>query len=57
VLQATVWAPTCAEAEIRSKWALLAGESSLEEITALLVMEDGRLPRSIPADEPVEAPA
>jgi thiamine biosynthesis lipoprotein len=54
VLQATVWAPTCAEAEIRSKWALLAGPEILGEIPALLVMEDGRYLHSLPTDEPAE---
>jgi thiamine biosynthesis lipoprotein len=57
VLQATVWAPTCAEAEIRSKWALLAGPEALSELSALLVMDDGRLLRSIPVDDPAEASA
>jgi FAD:protein FMN transferase len=43
VLQATVWAETCAEAEVRSKWALLEGPSFLERAHAVLVMRDGRL--------------
>jgi thiamine biosynthesis lipoprotein len=43
VLQATVWAPECAEAEIRAKDVLLAGESSLEREAALLVLRDGRI--------------
>jgi thiamine biosynthesis lipoprotein len=41
VLQATVWAPTCAEAEIRSKDALLRGEDFLRQGPALLVLRDG----------------
>lgn len=41
VLQATVWAPTCAEAEIRSKDALLQGEDYLRRTPALLVLRDG----------------
>jgi len=57
VVQATVWAPTCAEAEIRSKWALMAGPEVLDLVPALLVMEDGQLLRSIAADESVEVGA
>jgi thiamine biosynthesis lipoprotein len=41
VLQATVWAPTCAEAEIRSKDALLQGEDYLRRAPALLVLREG----------------
>lgn len=41
VLQATVWAPTCAEAEIRSKDALLQGEDFLRRAPALLVLREG----------------
>ena len=40
VLQATVWAPTCAEAEVRSKWALLAGEGILDRLPAVIVRDD-----------------
>jgi hypothetical protein len=43
VVQATVWAPTCAEAEIRSKWAILAGPAILDRIPGVLVMDDGRI--------------
>lgn len=43
VIQATVWAETCAEAEIRSKWALLEGPSVLDHMSAVLVMEDGHV--------------
>lgn len=41
VLQATVWAPTCVEAEIRSKDALLQGEDYLRRSPALLVLREG----------------
>jgi thiamine biosynthesis lipoprotein len=41
VLQATVWAPTCTEAEIRSKDALLLGEDYLQRAPALLVLREG----------------
>ena len=43
VVQATVWAETCAEAEVRSKWALLEGPAFLERMHAVLVMQDGRI--------------
>jgi FAD:protein FMN transferase len=41
VLQATVWAPTCAEAEVRSKDALLQGADYLQRAPALLVLREG----------------
>ncbi len=40
VLQATVWADTCAEAEIRSTWALLEGAAALRRFPGVLVTED-----------------
>jgi FAD:protein FMN transferase len=40
ILQATVWAPTCAEAEVGSKWALLAGEAILDRLPAVIVRDD-----------------
>jgi thiamine biosynthesis lipoprotein len=43
VVQATVWADTCAAAEVQSKRALLSGPAVLREIPAALVMEDGRV--------------
>ena len=43
VLQATVWAPTCAEAEVGSKWALLAGEAILDRLPAVIVRDDLRV--------------
>ncbi len=43
VLQATVWAPTCAEAEVAAKDALLRGEVALRELPGVLVLEDGRV--------------
>jgi FAD:protein FMN transferase len=42
-LQATMWAETCAEAEIRSKWALLEGPAVLEHMTGLLVSDGGHI--------------
>lgn len=41
VLQSTVWAPTCAEAEVRSKDALLLGADYLRRAPALLVLREG----------------
>lgn len=43
VLQATVWAPTCTDAEISSKDALLEGEPYLDRGPAVLVLRDGRI--------------
>jgi len=43
ILQATVWAETCAEAEIRSKWALLEGPAVLERVSGLLVSDAGHI--------------
>jgi FAD:protein FMN transferase len=43
VLQATVWADTCSEAEIRSEEALLEGLPALQRLSAVLVMTDGRI--------------
>jgi thiamine biosynthesis lipoprotein len=41
VVQATVWAKTCARAEVGSKWALLAGPEILDRLPAVLVHADG----------------
>jgi FAD:protein FMN transferase len=41
VLQATVWAPTAAEAEVLAKVAVLDGPPSLDRLTAMLVLRDG----------------
>ncbi len=42
-LQATVWAPTCAEAEVRATWALLTGPSALATINGAIATDDGEL--------------
>ena len=42
-VQATVWAPTCAEAEVRAKDALLRGEPALQEHAGVLVTADERI--------------
>ncbi|MFB3737611.1 MAG: FAD:protein FMN transferase [Candidatus Velamenicoccus archaeovorus] len=57
ILQATVWAETCAEAEIRSKWALLSGPSSLDHVTGVLVTTDGRVLMNVDGEVATEVPA
>jgi thiamine biosynthesis lipoprotein len=51
VLQATVWAPTCAEAEVRAKQALLEGERYLDRGAGLLVLRDGRILTNMTTDD------
>jgi thiamine biosynthesis lipoprotein len=55
VLQATVWAPTCTQAEVGSKLALMTGEPILARLPAIIVLTDGRVLVSMPGD--VGAPA
>jgi thiamine biosynthesis lipoprotein len=43
VVQATVWASTCAEAEVSSKRAALQGLDALEELSAVLVLATGEI--------------
>ena len=43
VVQATVWAETCAKAEVWSKAALLAGPPILERVPASLVLDSGEI--------------
>jgi thiamine biosynthesis lipoprotein len=57
VLQATVWAQTCAEAEVRSKWALLEGPIFLEHAHGVLVMRDGRIVMNLEQEAPMEVSA
>ncbi len=57
ILQATVWAESCTEAEVRSKWALLAGHDALDEIHALLVTDEGRLATNLAALDGAEVGA
>jgi thiamine biosynthesis lipoprotein len=57
VVQATVWAETCAEAEVRSKWALLEGPIFLERAHAVLVMSDGRIVMNLEQAAPMEVSA
>ena len=49
VLQATVWAPTCAEAEVAAKDALLWGEAALERSAAIVVLRDGEVHSNVEA--------
>jgi thiamine biosynthesis lipoprotein len=57
VLQASVWAETCAEAEIRSKWSLLTGLASLDHVTGVLVTADGRVVTNLEAEVDAGIPA
>lgn len=50
VVQATVWAPTCAQAEIRATTAMLEGPSILDRLPGVLVLEDGRVLVSLSAE-------
>lgn len=43
IVQATVWAPTCAEAEILATWALLTGTGAIDRVPCALVSRDGDL--------------
>ncbi len=53
VLQATVWAESCTQAEIWSKAALLGGPAVLDRVAATLVMESGEIVTSFGA-APIE---
>lgn len=43
IVQATVWAATCAEAEVLATWALLTGSEALDTVAGALVSRDGDL--------------
>lgn len=49
VLQATVWAPTCAEAEVAAKDVLLSGEAALDRSAGVVVLRDGEVHSSLEA--------
>jgi thiamine biosynthesis lipoprotein len=49
-LQATVWAPTCAEAEVLATWALLTGPSSLATISGAIATATGELRTNFAAE-------
>ena len=42
-LQATVWAPTCAEAETLATWAILTGPDALDTVPGAIATTDGNL--------------
>ena len=42
-LQATVWAPTCAEAETLATWAILVGPPALDTVPGAIATTDGSL--------------
>lgn len=51
-LQATAWAKTCAEAEVRATWALLRGREALGDVPGVMVLRDGSVATSLaPSDE------
>jgi thiamine biosynthesis lipoprotein len=43
IVQATVWAPTCAEAEALATWALLTGSAAMDTVACALITRDGDL--------------
>lgn len=43
IVQATVWAPTCGEAEVLATWALLTGREALDVVPCALVTDEGDL--------------
>ncbi|HEU4354276.1 MAG TPA: FAD:protein FMN transferase [Actinomycetota bacterium] len=47
IMQATAWAPTCTEAEVLAKDALILGEDALDRTLGVLVTEDGRVVMNI----------
>lgn len=50
-LQATVWAPTCAEAETLATWAILTGPSALDTVPGAIATFDGNLLMNFAAAE------
>ena len=56
VLQATVWAPTCTDAEVWAKAAILAGPEILDRVPATLVMAAGEVITSIADDARADLP-
>jgi thiamine biosynthesis lipoprotein len=42
-IQATVWAPTCAEAEVLATWALISGREAASELPCAIVTQDGEV--------------
>jgi thiamine biosynthesis lipoprotein len=52
VVQATVWAPTCTDAEVWSKAAVLGGTPLLSDVSGMLVMETGEIVTSFDEARP-----
>ena len=50
VVQATAWAPTCAEAEVRAKWAMLAGSAVFDRVPATVIYGDGSVVTNLSED-------
>jgi thiamine biosynthesis lipoprotein len=50
VIQATVWADSCARAEVGSKWALLAPDDVIERLPAVYVHADGTIVTNLRQD-------
>jgi thiamine biosynthesis lipoprotein len=57
VLQATVWAPTCAQAEIAATDALLSGRAAARRYPAVLVMRSAEVLVSMPVEPPTHPEA
>ena len=49
-IQATVWAPTCAEAEVLATWALLTGPEAATTLPCAIATADGDLVMSFPPE-------
>lgn len=49
-IQATVWAPTCAEAEVLATWALLEGPEATSTLPCAIATVDGELVMSFPTE-------
>jgi len=57
VVQATVWAATCADAEVWSKAALLRGPDILDRVSASLVLAGGEVVTNLPVPDDEQVPA
>jgi thiamine biosynthesis lipoprotein len=57
VVQATVWAETCADAEVWSKAALLRGPLILDRVSASLVLASGEVVTNLPVADDEQVPA
>jgi thiamine biosynthesis lipoprotein len=57
VLQATVWAPTCADAEVAATDALLSGRDAARRYPAVLVMRSADVVVSMPIEPPTQPEA